>query len=102
MLVGIDGNNEPVAGSEKVIAADTVCLAIGLVPNVELLSLLDCDLTFKSELGGYAPVHRSGRGLDPPAFPNGGVFRDQGELGESPPMFGKRLAGRIVFRYACV
>ena len=57
VLVEIDDNNEPVAGSEKVIAADTVCLAIGLVPNVELLSLLDCDLAFKSELGGYVPEH---------------------------------------------
>ena len=57
VLVEIDDNDEPVAGSEKVIAADTVCLAIGLVPNVELLSLLDCDLAFKSELGGYVPEH---------------------------------------------
>ena len=57
MLVEIDDNNEPVEGSEKSIAADTVCLAIGLVPNVELLSLLDCDLSFKSELGGYVPDH---------------------------------------------
>ena len=57
VLVGIDGDNEPAAGSEKDIAADTVCLAIGLVPNVELLSLLDCDLTFRSGLGGYVP-HR--------------------------------------------
>ena len=57
VLVAIDDDNEPVAGSQKVIAADTVCLAIGLVPNVELLSLLDCDLSFKSELGGYVPDH---------------------------------------------
>ena len=57
VLVEIDDNNEPVAGTEKIISADTVCLAIGLVPNVELLSLLDCDLTFKSELGGYVPNH---------------------------------------------
>ncbi len=55
VLVEIDGNCEPVAGSEKTIAADTVCLAIGLAPSVELLSLLGCDLTFKSELGGYVP-----------------------------------------------
>ena len=55
VLVEIDDDNQPVAGSEKVIPADTVCLAIGLVPNIELLSLLDCDLTFKSELGGYVP-----------------------------------------------
>ena len=57
VLVEIDDDNQPVAGSEKEIPADTVCLAIGLVPNIELLSLLDCDLTFKSELGGYVPDH---------------------------------------------
>ena len=57
VLVEIDGSNQPVPGSEKVIDADTVCLAIGLVPNVELLNLLDCRLTFKSELGGYVPDH---------------------------------------------
>ena len=57
VLVEIDDNCEPVAGAEKVISADTVCLAIGLVPNVELLSLLGCDLTFASELGGYVPEH---------------------------------------------
>ena len=34
VLVEIDGNNQPVSDSEKVIAADTVCLAIGLVPNM--------------------------------------------------------------------
>ena len=56
MLVEIDDNDEPVDGSEKVIAADTVCLAVGLVPNVELLSLLGCDLTFRSELGGHVPI----------------------------------------------
>ena len=57
VLVEIDDDSQPIAGSEKVIPADTVCLAIGLVPNVELLSLLDCNLAFKSELGGYAPEH---------------------------------------------
>ena len=45
------------SGTEKIISADTVCLAIGLVPNIELLSLLGCELSFKSELGGYVPVH---------------------------------------------
>lgn len=57
VLVEIDENSEPLAGTEKVISADTVCLAIGLAPNVELLSLLGCDLAFEPELGGYAPVH---------------------------------------------
>ena len=44
-------------GTEKVVFADTVCFAIGLVPNVELLGLLECDLTFASERGGWAPDH---------------------------------------------
>lgn len=57
VLVEIDYNLEPIAGTEKVITADTVCIAIGLVPNIEILSILDCDLTFKSELGGYVPSH---------------------------------------------
>ena len=56
MLVEID-DCEPVSGTEKVVSADTVCLAIGLVPNVELLGLLGCDLEFASERGGWAPVH---------------------------------------------
>ena len=56
-LVAIDDAGEPVAGSETVVAADTVCLAIGQVPNVELLSLLGCDLRFDSGLGGYVPVY---------------------------------------------
>ena len=55
LLVEVNRDNDPLAFSEKVIAADTVCLAIGLVPNIELLSLLGCDLTFKSELGGFVP-----------------------------------------------
>ena len=55
VLVAVNERNEPVSGSEKTIAADTVCQAIGLVPNIELLSLLDCDISFKSELGGYVP-----------------------------------------------
>ena len=56
-VVEIDDNGEPVAGTQKVITADTVCLAIGLVPNVELPYLLGCDLTFKSEFGGFVPEH---------------------------------------------
>ena len=57
VLVEIDDSGEPVAGTAKEISADTVCLAVGLVPNIELLSLLGCDLAFEPELGGHVPVH---------------------------------------------
>ena len=41
------------------ISCDTVCLAIGLVPSVELPYLTDCDLRFDAHLGGYIPVFDS-------------------------------------------
>ena len=56
VLVEIDDDCQPISGTETHIPADAVCLAIGLVPNIELLSLLGCDMSFKSELGGYVPV----------------------------------------------
>ena len=40
---------------ETEIRCDTVCLAIGLVPNVELANLTGCLMSFRSELGGYVP-----------------------------------------------
>lgn len=46
---------EPGANNETEIACDTVCLAIGLVPNVELANLTGCLMTFRPELGGYVP-----------------------------------------------
>lgn len=38
------------------IACDTVCMAFGLVPSVELPYLTGCDLRFDSRVGGYVPV----------------------------------------------
>ena len=56
VLVQIDGDLDPVAGSEREIACDTVCLALGLVPNVELLHLVGARLVFASALGGWVPA----------------------------------------------
>jgi thioredoxin reductase len=38
------------------IACDTVCLAVDVVPVVELFSVLGCALTFDAGRGGYVPV----------------------------------------------
>ena len=56
VLVQIDGDLNPVAGSEREIACDTVCLALGLAPNVELLHLVGARLVFASALGGWVPA----------------------------------------------
>ena len=41
------------------IPCDTVCLAIGLVPSVELPYLTGCDFRFDAHLGGYIPAFDS-------------------------------------------
>jgi len=55
VVVQVDGELKPVAGSEREIKCDTICLALGLVPNVELLSLVGARLEFVSPLGGWVP-----------------------------------------------
>jgi len=55
VLVQVDESLKPVAGSEREIACDTVCLALGLAPNVELLHLVGARLAFDSALGGWIP-----------------------------------------------
>ncbi len=58
---GVDGVTAavlaPVGGeSEREIACDTVCLALGLVPNVELLDAAGAALEMRPERGGWVPV----------------------------------------------
>jgi thioredoxin reductase len=55
VLVRVDAESRPIAGSEQEIACDTVCLALGLAPNVELLHLVGAGLAFRSALGGWVP-----------------------------------------------
>jgi thioredoxin reductase len=54
-LAALDGDLRPILGRELDIACDTACLAIGLVPQVELLQVLGCRLVFRSERGGFIP-----------------------------------------------
>lgn len=55
-IVGVGADLELVSGSEKLLDCDGVVLAIGLVPNVELLDLLSVNLPFQSAHGGFAPT----------------------------------------------
>ena len=41
------------------LACDTLCLAIGAVPAIELAGVLGCDLAFRGDLGGHVPVTTS-------------------------------------------
>ena len=56
-LVRVDPAGAPVAGTQHTVACDTVCLALGLVPNVELAYLTGCRLVHRPERGGWVPDH---------------------------------------------
>ncbi|MFA5479214.1 MAG: NAD(P)/FAD-dependent oxidoreductase [Candidatus Muiribacteriota bacterium] len=48
---------QPVSGTEKEINVDTICLAVGLTPSVELLHQAGCGIKYAKELCGYVPLH---------------------------------------------
>jgi len=54
-LAALDGDLRLIPGRATDIDCDTVCLAIGLVPQIELLQILGCRLAFRSERGGFVP-----------------------------------------------
>lgn len=56
-IVQLDSNWKEVEGSEKTFEVDTICLAVGLTPMVELIYLAGCEFTFIGSMGGYVPVH---------------------------------------------
>lgn len=53
----VDENFCPIPGTEQILAADTICLAVGLTPSIELLRMADVGLTLLPQLGGYLPLH---------------------------------------------
>lgn len=58
-IVELDSCWKPVKGTEKVLEADTVCLATGLTPLVELAWIIGCRFEYIPELGGHLPMHDS-------------------------------------------
>jgi thioredoxin reductase len=72
VLAALDGAGAPVPGSEREIACDAVCLAVGLTPSVELLHLVGARLRFAGALGGWIPeVDASMRTSVPTVFAAG-------------------------------
>src|SRR2546425_641629 len=53
VVVRVDDAGMPAAGSDRELACDTVCLAVGLTPSVELLALAGARLRVASALGGW-------------------------------------------------
>lgn len=56
-IVQLDKNWKPISGTEKVLEADTICMATGLTPLVELAWTAGCQFCYIPELGGHIPMH---------------------------------------------
>ena len=54
-VCALDQQGLPVPGSEECIDCDTVCIAIGVVPNLELAAQSGCKATYDAARGGWVP-----------------------------------------------
>lgn len=52
----LDEKWRPMAGTEKDIEADVICIAVGLTPLTELLWQAGCQMKYVPQLGGHVPV----------------------------------------------
>ncbi|NPV71069.1 MAG: FAD-dependent oxidoreductase [Firmicutes bacterium] len=80
-----------IAGTERYIECDVMCLAVGLSPLTELLWMAGCKMKYVSELGGHVALHDEN--LETTVK---GIFvaGDAGGVEEaSSAMVGGRLAG---------
>lgn len=56
-LAGLDGQMQCIPGTEQLVPCDTLCLAVGLNPRLELASAAGCELVWSGPLGGTIPRH---------------------------------------------
>ena len=57
VIVNLDSKWKAIDGTERILPADSVCIATGLHPSTRLAQMAGCDLVFSSILGGHLPVH---------------------------------------------
>jgi len=57
VTAALDQNWKVIAGTEREIEVDTLCLGFWLAPNTKLARLLGCDVTYDPSRGGLVPAH---------------------------------------------
>jgi len=48
---------QPITGTEKILEVDTITIAAGLKPLIELAMMYNCKCSFIPQLGGWIPLH---------------------------------------------
>ncbi|MDY7028252.1 MAG: NAD(P)/FAD-dependent oxidoreductase [Spirochaetota bacterium] len=57
VIVQLDDRWQPVPGTEKEFEVDTICIAAGLTPLIELAAGAGCGTCYIPALGGHIPMH---------------------------------------------
>jgi len=53
----LDKDWKPIAGTEKVLELDTICVGYGFIPSIRLSELLGCKHRYHHNLGGWISEH---------------------------------------------
>lgn len=56
VICQLDQNWNIISGTEELLEVDTICLAVGLTPKVDLALQAGCQMAYLPELGGDVPV----------------------------------------------
>lgn len=56
VAVKLDEKWNMIEGTEKEYEVDAVCIAVGLTPLTNLLSIIGCEMKYVNELGGLVPI----------------------------------------------
>jgi len=56
VIAKVDDNFNPIPGTEVEVKVDTICLAVGLTPTLELLFQAGAQMKYVPELGGDVPL----------------------------------------------
>lgn len=56
VITQVDQAMQPIAGTERSLQVDTICLAVGLSPLTELAFMAGCEFRYVPILGGYVPI----------------------------------------------
>jgi thioredoxin reductase len=56
-VIEVDESWQPIAGTEKKLDVDTICIAVGLNPMTQLVRMAGCKTAFVPAMGGRIPVH---------------------------------------------
>ncbi len=55
VVMAVNDRLEPIPGTEREFAVDTICIATGLQPSIELASMAGVRIEYIPELGGFVP-----------------------------------------------